>query len=143
MCNCNRSTVNYGVCVSSANRHANHSATRVHARQTLEIAHSNVWRPNETATLSGANKFLLLLDEFSRMVFLYTCCIGNRMSSINLWNFNDLSRTKLANQNGTKYVNLCMRNIMKRRGIVHQTSTPHTPQQNGISERMKCEQNAG
>ncbi|RVX03278.1 Retrovirus-related Pol polyprotein from transposon TNT 1-94 [Vitis vinifera] len=37
--------------------------------------------------------------------------------------------------NGGEYVNQCFRTYFKHHGLVHETSCPQTPQQNGIAER--------
>ena len=42
----------------------------------------------------------------------------------------------MRSDNGTEYVNLRMMNFMKSNGILHQTSVPFNPEQNGMAERM-------
>lgn len=41
----------------------------------------------------------------------------------------------LRSDNGKEYVNNGMRSYLKQHGIVHQTTNPYTPEQNGMSER--------
>lgn len=52
-----------------ARRPFNDMGTR--AKNLLEIVHSDVCGPNETASIGGAKYFLIFLDDFSRMVFVY------------------------------------------------------------------------
>lgn len=42
----------------------------------------------------------------------------------------------LRTDNGKEYLNSHMTELLRRSGIKHQTSTPYTPQQNGLAERM-------
>lgn len=42
----------------------------------------------------------------------------------------------LHTDNGTEYIINEYQAFLKKLGIVHQTSTPYTPQQNGLAERM-------
>ena len=37
---------------------------------------------------------------------------------------------------GTEFVNKIMDQILKETGMIHQTSSPHTPEQNGMAARM-------
>ena len=37
--------------------------------------------------------------------------------------------------NGGEHINIKMKEFMSTRGLIHQTSCPHTPQQNGVAER--------
>lgn len=43
--------------------------------------------------------------------------------------------TTLLTDNGTEYVNDLIKTYLLKNGIVHKTSSPYTPQQNGIAER--------
>ncbi|CAH2109107.1 unnamed protein product [Euphydryas editha] len=42
----------------------------------------------------------------------------------------------LRTDNGTEYCNTPFKTFLSKSGIVHQTSTPYTPQHNGLAERM-------
>ena len=52
--------------------------------------------------------------------------------------YNMIVKTKpqiLRSDNGGEYINQHMENFFTTYGLVHQTSCPHTPQQNGVAER--------
>lgn len=42
----------------------------------------------------------------------------------------------LRSDNGTEYTNSEMQVFLRKSGIVHQTTVPYTPEQNGVAERM-------
>ena len=41
----------------------------------------------------------------------------------------------LRSDNGEKFVNKSMQDFFRENGLIHQTSCPNTPQQNGVAER--------
>lgn len=112
------------------------------ANQLLELVHSDVCGPMQTASLGGAKYFLLFIDDFSRMTFVYFLRakseVVDRFVEFKQFVENQLERKIkiLRSDNGTEYMNQRMAKILERNGILHQTSTPHTPQQNGLAERM-------
>lgn len=85
---------------------------------------------------------LVFVDDFSRMVFLYFL----KQKSEVLSKFVEFKRL-MENQtgetikifrtdNGGEYVGKDFENFCKANGIIHQLTAPHTPQQNGVAERM-------
>lgn len=44
----------------------------------------------------------------------------------------------LHNENDGEFVSKEFQQFFKEHGIYHQTSTPYTPQQNGVVERLNC-----
>lgn len=42
----------------------------------------------------------------------------------------------LRTDNGTEYVNKDFQDTLAKSGIIHQRSVPHTPEQNGLAERV-------
>jgi transposase InsO family protein len=44
--------------------------------------------------------------------------------------------TTLRTDSGTEYVNRVFQNWLKENGIKHQTRVPHSPEQNGVAERV-------
>lgn len=47
-----------------------------------------------------------------------------------------LSIKVLRSDNGGEYINKNFSGYLKREGIVHQSTVPYCPQQNGVSERL-------
>jgi transposase InsO family protein len=59
-------------------------------------------------------------------------------------NFKDLAENqtglkikRFRSDNGTEYCNSAFGNFYRKCGIIHETTVRYTPQQNGVSERLK------
>lgn len=112
------------------------------ASKPLEIIHSDLCGPMENTSYGGMKYFISFIDDFSRMVFIYF--MKDKLNVLEI--FKDF-KSKVENQlndkikairtdNGKEYCNSNFENYLINCGIVHQTSTPYTPQQNGLAERM-------
>ncbi|GMF31514.1 unnamed protein product [Phytophthora fragariaefolia] len=84
----------------------------------LDIVHSDVMGPMKPQSHGGARFVVAFVDDYSR--YAQT---GRRIRC-------------LRSDNGGEYVNKKFGDFFAAHGIVHQTSTPYTPQQNGLAERM-------
>jgi len=111
-------------------------------RSTLPFAlvHSDVWT-SPVVSISGMKYFVTFIDCYSRMTWIYLmrhktevlkcfkdfyACVKNQ--------FNTQVRV-IRTDNGTEYVNNEFANFLSAEGILHQTSCPDTPPQNGVAER--------
>lgn len=103
--------------------------------------HSDVCGPFQTEATNGANYYLILKDEASEYRTVYTLKHKSDVYS----KFVDFAN-KVKNQfghdikvlktdNGREYVNSEMIKFMSARGIIHETTAPHNPEQNGKAER--------
>lgn len=112
------------------------------AKSTLEIIHTDLCGPSKIPTIGGARYFLLFVDDFSRMVFVYflkkkdeafSCFVDFKSQAENQLN----KKIKiLRSDNGGEFCNRIFDDFLKKNGIIHQTTNPHTPEQNGLCERM-------
>lgn len=108
----------------------------------LELIHSDVCGPMRANSFGGSRYFLTFVDDFSRKVFIYT--MANKSEVFSKFKaFKTLCETQtqkkiktLRTDNGCEYVNKQFDNYLREAGIVHQTTIPYTPEQNGKSERM-------
>ena len=97
--------------------------------------------PLSVKSISGFKYFVTFIDDFSRKIFLYP--IKEKSDVYNEFiKFKNLVENQhsrkikiLRTDNGTEYCNNKFKSFLTNCGIIHQTSTPYTPQQNGISER--------
>lgn len=112
------------------------------ANGLLELVHTDVCGPMQVASIGGARYFTTFIDDFSRKVYVY---IIKRKSEVfeKFIEFKNRVENELnkkikiiRSDNGLEYVNQNFTNYLKKNGILHQTSNPYTPQQNGLSERM-------
>lgn len=117
-----------------------HSGSR--ADTLLEIVHSDVCGPMETPSRGGAKYFITFIDDKSRKVYVYF--LKNKMDIKSVFakykneveNQLDKKIKILRTDNGTEYMNKDVSKFLTDCGIRHQTSTPYTPEQNGLAERM-------
>ncbi|GJT37651.1 putative RNA-directed DNA polymerase [Tanacetum coccineum] len=106
-----------------------------------DLIHLDLWRPYKVTSREGFRYFLTVVDDFSRGVWLYllktkdeVCNMFKSFHSLLLTQFNCKIKN-VRSDNGTEFVNNNMDMFFNHNGIIHQTTCPYTPQQNGIVER--------
>lgn len=109
--------------------------------ETLQIIHADVCGAMETKSIAGAQYFLLLIDDFSRMTFIYFLKYKSEVYK----KFKDFKamvenqqnkRIKiLRTDNGGEFCSGEMENYLVKEGIIHQKTNAYTPEQNGVCER--------
>lgn len=112
------------------------------ANALLEIIHTDLCGPMETSSAGGGKYFITFVDDFSRKVYVYF--LKNKMDIKSVFiKFkeeveNELEKKIkiLRSDNGKEYCNREFSDFLAASGIKHQTSTPYTPEQNGLAERM-------
>jgi len=89
----------------------------------------------------GAHYFLTLVDDASRVVWLYLMREKGEAGT-RLKGFISMAKTQFGKQvkvvrmdNGTEFKSWPMKSFYREEGIIHQTSCVNTPQQNGRVER--------
>lgn len=107
----------------------------------LDLIHMDVCGPM-SKSLGGAKYFLTFIDDYSRKVFV--SFLGEKSAVTDA--FREFKAVvekqtgrmikRLRSDNGTEFVNVGMKSICAEAGIVHETTIPYTPQQNGVAERM-------
>ena len=94
-----------------------------------------------TASLSNNLYFILFIDDFSRMTWVYF--LKTKSQALSMFsNFKKMVETqcgqkikKLRTDNGGEYTSKEFSVFCQEAGIVHQLTVPYSPQQNGVSER--------
>jgi len=117
-------------------------ASDVQTTETLQLIHSDVCAPMSVDSLGNSRYFVTFIDDFSRFCHVY---LLKRKSEV-LTKFKEFhaevtnllgKRVKvLRTDNGGEYVSAEFEQYLKEHGIRHEVTTPYTPQQNGISERL-------
>jgi transposase InsO family protein len=109
------------------------------ASSIFEIIHCDLWGPYRTPSTCGAYYFLTIVDDYSRVVWIYLL-MDKREVSQNLKDYFSLVERQFNKQvkifrsdNGTEFT--CMKKYFLEHGIIFQTSCTATPQQNGRVER--------
>ena len=107
----------------------------------FSLIHSDVWGPSPIHTISGVKWFVFFIDDCTRMTWLYLLKHKDEVFGV-FKSFHAMINTQFSakiqvfrSENGGEYVNHQFRDYFNLHGIVHETSCPQTPQQNGIAER--------
>lgn len=110
-------------------------------RECGELFHMDVCGPMPTVSLAGSRYFLLLKDDYSHYRFVYFLATKDQVAS-KIEEFLETLKTQrnlpvktLRSDNGLEFVNERVKKITSSRGIVHQTTVPYSPEQNGSAER--------
>ena len=104
------------------------------------LIHSDVWTC-PVVSVSGAKYFVTFIDCHSRTTWVYLMRHKDEVFDC-FRNFYALVKTQFSvpvqamrTDNGTEYVNNKFGAFLSEHGILHQTSCPDTPPQNGVAER--------
>jgi transposase InsO family protein len=119
-------------------------STGIHSTSgTLDYIHSDLWGPSQVPSKGGARYFVTFIDDYSRKVWVYFLKKKSDVFvTFKQW------KTLIENQTGKKIKGLRTDNGMefcggefnkfcKDEGIARHRTVSHTPQQNGVTERMK------
>ena len=101
----------------------------------------DVWGAYKVPTFNGNRFFLTMGDDFSRMTWVYlsklkfdACVVIKQFIVYVKTQFGRFVKV-IRSDNGTEFFNSQMNALFSTLGIVHQSSCPYTPQQNGVVER--------
>jgi len=105
------------------------------------LVHSDVCGPMQTESIGGSKYFVTFIDDYSRCSKVYFM----KQKSEVLCKFKEFEKTfsnecrqrvtRLRTDNGGEYTSKEFQECLKAQGIHHETTVPHTPQQNGVAER--------
>src|SRR5579875_1494527 len=130
-----------GCMMGKQHRHSFPKDGATRASKVLEIVHSDVCGPMRNASIGGARYFVTFIDDFSRKIWVYPIKAKSECFE-KFKEFKALVEKELEaeikvlrSDNGGEYTSNAFEAFLKHEGIAHQTSTPHTPQQNGVAER--------
>ncbi|KAK9063841.1 hypothetical protein SSX86_017713 [Deinandra increscens subsp. villosa] len=120
-----------------------HLSPRINKRATspFELIHSDVWGPCPVVSKSGFKYFVLFVDDYSRVTWLYLmksrsevfthfCSFYSEIKT----QFNVSVKT-LRSDNAKEYLSESFQTHFLKNGILHESSCVDTPAQNGVAER--------
>ena len=114
---------------------------RTRATAIGEIIHSDICGPMNEPSLLGSRYFIIFKDDFSSWTTVYF--LKQKSEAIDYFK-KFVARLKveknitvniLRTDRGGEFIGKEFVEWMTREGIIHQTTAPYTPQQNGVSER--------
>ncbi|GMF31059.1 unnamed protein product [Phytophthora lilii] len=107
-----------------------------------EGCEGDVMGPLKPKSKEGAQYIVTFIDDFSRFVQVYLIASKNLVFQ-RLVEFTALVKTQyrqrvkcIRTDNGGEYTSKRFDAFCRQEGIIHQTSAPYSPQQNGLAERM-------
>ena len=135
----------YDFCIACAQgkQHASPVAQQATTRATepLQLVHSDVCGPMQTASHAGHRYFISFIDDYSRRTWAVP--LTQKSDAIRAFTAFKATVEKqtgkslrvLRSDNGGEYESREFTELLQQSGIVHQRSAPHTPEQNGVAER--------
>src|ERR1700728_1166773 len=117
------------------------SKTR-HADKVLGLVHSDLWGPAPVQTITGTCYVITFTDDKSCWVWIaFLKCKSDAFAAFKEWLIFAEKQTGqqlyiFRTDNGGKFLTKEWRQMLKDRGIRHETTSPDTPEQNGDAERQ-------
>lgn len=111
------------------------------ASRKLELIHADLCGPISPTTSAGNRYFFLLVDDFSRVMWIYM--LKNKSEALEAFkkfhimveNGRDERIKVLRTDRGGEFVSNDFKAYCEQVGITRHFTTPYTPQQNGVVER--------
>ena len=128
-------------CISAKMHRLYLNKSSIVSTSILEIVHSDVWGPSPITSLLGFNYYVLFVDDYTRFTWLFLLKSKSEVLFMfkhfkNMVETQHNSKLKILRiDNGSEYTNAEFQSYCSAHGILHQSSCPHTPEQNGVSER--------
>lgn len=114
----------------------------IQSTRKLQMVHSDVCGPMHTESIGGAKYFVTFIDDYTRCCAVYFMKhkseVFDKFEEFEAVTTNDIRETigTLRTDNGGEYLSTEFQVYLKEKGIRHELTVPHSPQQNGVAERM-------
>ncbi|GJS90254.1 retrovirus-related pol polyprotein from transposon TNT 1-94 [Tanacetum coccineum] len=127
--------------VSKAKRSSFKTKAVPSSKGRLNLLHMDLCGPMRVASINGKKYILVIVDDYSRYTWTLFLRSKDETPEV-LKDFLTMIQRNLQalvisvrTDRGTEFLNKTLNAFFKQEGIEHQTSTPRTPEQNGIVER--------
>ncbi|CAI7844570.1 unnamed protein product [Closterium sp. NIES-54] len=113
------------------------------AKAPLALVHMDVVGPTRAPSLSGSRYFLTIVDDHTRAVWVYPLKTKGEVAAAVLKEWMPRAQREsehkvkvIRSDNGGEFIGADFESVLKKKGIQHQLTVPHNPQQNGVAERF-------
>ncbi|GJS18967.1 retrovirus-related pol polyprotein from transposon TNT 1-94 [Tanacetum coccineum] len=114
---------------------------KLNSKGRLNLLHMDLCGPMRVASINGKKYILVIVDDYSR--YTWTLFLRSKDETLEvLKDFLTMIQRNLQapvisirTDRGNEFLNRTLNAFFKEEGIKHQTSTPRTPEQNGVVER--------
>ncbi|GJZ20875.1 retrovirus-related pol polyprotein from transposon TNT 1-94 [Tanacetum coccineum] len=127
--------------VSKAKRSSFKTKTVPSSKGRLNLLHMDLCGPMRVASINGKKYILVIVDDYSRYTWTLFLRSKDETPEV-LKDFLKMIQRNLQalvisvrTDRGTEFLNKTLHAYFKEEGIEHQTSTPRTPEQNGVVKR--------
>ena len=127
-------------CILAKSHRHSFKLNNTREKSPFALVYSDVWGPAPVTGGQGFRYFLLFIDDFSRMTWVYLLKTKSKVFE-KFSEYYCLVQTQykskiqiLRSDNGREYVNSRMQSFCKEKSLVHQTSCAYTLEQNGVAE---------
>ncbi|GJX04171.1 retrovirus-related pol polyprotein from transposon TNT 1-94 [Tanacetum coccineum] len=127
--------------VSKAKRSSFKTKVVPSSKGRLNLLHMDLCGPMRVASINGKKYILVIVDDYSRYTWTLFLRSKDETPEV-LKDFLTMIQRNLQalvisvrTDRGTEFLNKTLNAFFKEEGIEHQTSTPRTPEQNGVVER--------
>ena len=113
----------------------------VSTSKPLELLHIDLFGPVNTASIYGSKNGLVIVDDYSRWTWVkFLRSKDNAYDVFNnfctqIQSEKEMKIMKVRSDHDGEFENEPFETFCERHGIVHEFSSPRTPQQNGVVER--------
>nr|GEX62617.1 hypothetical protein [Tanacetum cinerariifolium] len=128
--------------VSKAKRSSFKTKTVPSSKGRLNLLHMDLCGPMRVASINEEKYILVIVDDYSRYTWTLFLRSKDETPKVLKYFLTMIQRNLQASviyvrtDRGTEFLNKTLRTFFKEEGIKHQTSTPRTPEQNGVVERQ-------
>jgi Reverse transcriptase (RNA-dependent DNA polymerase)/gag-polypeptide of LTR copia-type/GAG-pre-integrase domain len=135
-CHSNKLSLCHNCCLAKAHR-LPFSSSVISTSSPLELVHSDVWGPAPLISHNGFRYYVLFIDDYTCFTWIYFMKSKDELMHVfslfksQIENLLNASIKILRSDGGTEYKPIAR----LFPSIVHQTTCPYIPQQNGVSER--------
>ena len=130
-----------GVCTESKLARQSFKSVQERSNELLSLIHSDLCDFKAIPSCGGKNYFITFIDDCSKYCYVYL--LHSKDEALNSFKTykaeveNQLEKKikVIRSDRGGEYESTAFSDFCAQNGIVHQTTAPYTPQQNGVAER--------